>query len=102
VPNVWSQTGNYNTPFDQPFHLVLNVAVGGSSGFFPWVIIFLLLEFKLRITSNSKGNKPWIDGSSTAMRDFWKANSTWLPTWGANENRGMTVKSVKMWQEGKG
>ena len=50
---------------------------------------------------NGKGNKPWIDGSSTAMRDFWLANGTWLPTWGKDEDRGMTVKSVKMWQQGE-
>lgn len=35
------------------------------------------------------------------MRDFWKANSTWLPTWGEKEERGMVIKSVKMWQQGK-
>jgi hypothetical protein len=50
---------------------------------------------------DAKGNKPWIDGSATAMRDFWRANATWLPTWGQGEDRGMTVKSVKMWQQGK-
>lgn len=33
-PNIWSSTGLYNTPFDQPFHLILNVAVGSSNGFF--------------------------------------------------------------------
>jgi hypothetical protein len=75
----------YNTPFDQPFHLVINVAVGASNGFFP----------------DGVSNKPWIDGSLTSMRDFWKANTTWLPTWGSGEDRGMTVKSVKMWQQGK-
>ena len=30
----WSQTGRYNTPFDQPFYLILNVAVGGTGGYF--------------------------------------------------------------------
>lgn len=34
------------------------------------------------------------------MRDFWKANDTWLPTWGPVKDRGMVVKSVRMWQEG--
>ena len=48
-----------------------------------------------------KGGKPWIDDSATAMWDFWNANATWLPTWGVAEDLGMTVKSVKMWQEGK-
>jgi hypothetical protein len=31
----WSQTGNPATPFDQPFYLILNVAVGGTNGYFP-------------------------------------------------------------------
>jgi hypothetical protein len=63
----------------------MNVAVGASNGFFP----------------DAEGSKPWIDGAKTAMRDFWKANKTWSPTWGPGDERGMTVKSVKMWQEGK-
>jgi hypothetical protein len=31
----WSQTGRLNTPFDQAFYLILNVAVGGTNGYFP-------------------------------------------------------------------
>jgi beta-glucanase (GH16 family) len=31
----WSQTGKANTPFDQSFYLILNVAVGGTNGYFP-------------------------------------------------------------------
>lgn len=31
----WSNTGNANTPFDQDFFLILNVAVGGTNGWFP-------------------------------------------------------------------
>jgi len=81
----WSQTGRYNTPFDQDFYLILNVAVGGTGGYF----------------ADSVGGKPWVDwGSATAARDFWSANATWLPTWGVGEDRGMTVKSVKMWEQG--
>lgn len=29
------------------------------------------------------------------------AKDKWLPTWGKGNDRGMTVKSVKMWQAGK-
>ncbi|KAL4888329.1 concanavalin A-like lectin/glucanase domain-containing protein [Aspergillus ambiguus] len=80
----WSHTGRDNTPFDQSFYLILSVAVGSTNGYFP----------------DKVGNKPWMDSSETPMRDFWFANSTWLPTWGDSENSGMTVKSVKMWQQG--
>ena len=34
-------------PFDQPFYLIMNVAVGGTNGWFP----------------DGVGNKPWLDGS---------------------------------------
>jgi len=81
----WSQTGRYNTPFDQNFYLILNVAVGSTRGYF----------------GDSIGGKPWVDEQpSSAAFDFWKANSTWLKTWGAGDKRGMTVQSVKMWQQG--
>jgi hypothetical protein len=33
--NPWSQTGRDNTPFDQDFYLILNVAVGSTNGWFP-------------------------------------------------------------------
>jgi len=32
--DAWTQTGMRNTPFDQKFYLILNVAVGGTNGFF--------------------------------------------------------------------
>ncbi|KAL6249274.1 hypothetical protein RBB50_004337 [Rhinocladiella similis] len=76
----WSQTGNPATPFDEPFFLILNVAVGGTNGWF----------------QDGKGGKPWVDQSPTAKRDFWEAKDQWYPTW-ANNNE-MQIKSVKMWQ----
>lgn len=33
----WGSTGRANTPFDQEFFLILNVAVGGTNGWFPYV-----------------------------------------------------------------
>jgi hypothetical protein len=80
----WSQTGRANTPFDQPFYLILNVAVGATNGFFP----------------DGVANKPWGDASITAPREFWEATNQWYPTWGVGDKKGMTVKSVKMWTEG--
>ncbi|KAF5021881.1 hypothetical protein F66182_6072 [Fusarium sp. NRRL 66182] len=90
----WGSTGRANTPFDQSFYLILNVAVGGTNGWFP---LAWLTQFHI---SDAVGGKPWADSSETPMRDFWKANETWLPSWGPVEQRGMVVKSVKMWQEG--
>lgn len=77
----WSQTGRDSTPFDQDFYLILNVAVGGTNGWF----------------QDGVQGKPWIDASSSAKYDFWKAQDQWYPTW--QKNGQMIVKSVKMWQQ---
>jgi len=76
----WSQTGNPSTPFDQNFYLVLNVAVGGTNGWF----------------QDGEAGKPWVDASPTAKLDFWKARDRWLPTW---TDPTMQVKSVKILQQ---
>jgi hypothetical protein len=56
--NPWGQTTNKATPFDQPFYLILNVAVGGTNGWF----------------EDGKANKPWVDASGYRARfDFWNA-----------------------------
>jgi hypothetical protein len=103
----WAVSDRRNTPFDQEFYLILNVAVGGTNGYWP----------------DTVGNKPWADGqfakrsfacetltdifilrlagSDTAQLEFWKAKSQWLPTWGKGAARGMTVKQVKMFKQGK-
>jgi hypothetical protein len=76
----WSQTGNPATPFDEPFYLILNVAVGGTNGWF----------------QDGKAGKPWVDASPTARKDFWDAKEQWYTTW--QDNSEMQVKSVRMWQ----
>ena len=80
VGDVWSQTGRTNTPFDTPFYLILNVAVGGINGWF----------------EDNQGGKPWLDGSPNAKLDFWKAQDQWLPTWTQPQ---MEVQKVVMWQQ---
>lgn len=75
VTNPWAVSGNSSAPFDQgawnqrclscgfsnssfiAFHLIIDLAAGGTSGWFP----------------DSKGNKPWFDGStgtSILISDF--------------------------------
>jgi len=73
--NPW-QYGDFAAPFDKEMYFVLNVAVGGTNGYFPddWV--------------NANGPKPWNNLSPTAIRDFWAARDTWLPTWHLDENNG--------------
>ncbi|KAJ7489448.1 glycoside hydrolase family 16 protein [Mycena latifolia] len=73
-----------NAPFDKPFYLIIDLAVGGTSGWFP----------------DKVGNKPWLDGSLTAMYDFWQAKDTWFATWPTSDaDRAFRIDSVKMWKK---
>lgn len=61
----------------------------------------LLGTMKANVGDSDKvGNKPWGDASLTAPAEFWNASSQWGSTWGPPEDRGMTVKSVKMYSQG--
>lgn len=77
----WSQTGRPSTPFDQDFYLILNVAVGGTNGWF----------------EDGVQGKPWVDASRTAKKDFWDAREQWYPRW--EKGGEMQIRSVKMWQQ---
>lgn len=51
--------------------------------------------------SDGVAEKPWVDASTyMAPGSFYEQVNKWYPTWGEGNDRGMTVKSVKMWQEG--
>ncbi|KAI1328657.1 concanavalin A-like lectin/glucanase domain-containing protein [Xylariaceae sp. FL0255] len=80
ISDPWSQTGRDNTPFDQEFYLILNVAVGGTNGWF----------------EDGQSGKPWLDASPNAPKDFWNAQSEWYPTW---KSPAMEVSKVSMWQQ---
>lgn len=69
-----------SAPFDQQFYLILNVAVGGTAGFFPdsW---------------HYNSRKPWRDSSSTENQDFWNARGEWLPSWNG-DNVAMIIDYV--------
>ncbi|KAF9231780.1 glycoside hydrolase family 16 protein [Melanogaster broomeanus] len=82
LENPWIN-GTNASPFDQPFYLILNLAVGGTNGWFP----------------DNAGGKPWLDGSNIAMRNFAESQDTWYPTWGSDgESESFIIDYVKMWQ----
>ena len=54
LENPWNQTGQGNTPFDQNFYLILNVAVGSGNGWF----------------LDRVGSKPWIDSDNMTLEFF--------------------------------
>jgi beta-glucanase (GH16 family) len=56
LANPWAISGEKNTPFDQEFFLILNVAVGSRNGWFP----------------DGVGSKPWADAAPAAAADFYK------------------------------
>ncbi|SJX61510.1 related to beta-1,3-glucan binding protein [Sporisorium reilianum f. sp. reilianum] len=87
LSNPWSgvQGKHANAaPFDQEFFLILNVAVGGTNGYF----------------KDGLGDKPWSNDAKNARGQFWEARNKWLPTWPKDpKQRGMEIEYVKMWQK---
>lgn len=78
--NPWPQNSTA-APFDQEFFLILNVAVGGTNGYF------------------DQPDMPWSNNADNARRDFWNARETWYPTWPTDlSKRGMVVDYVKIYQ----
>ncbi|XP_013408261.1 beta-1,3-glucan-binding protein [Lingula anatina] len=88
IDNPWGTNAPNRrmSPFDQEFHLIMNVAVGGTNGFFSdgW--------------TNGVSPKPWRNTSPTATRDFWQAKDAWYPTW-VGEEAAMQVNYVRVWKE---
>ena len=76
--NSW-ESGGTNAPFDREFFLILNLAVGGTGGYFP----------------DGLGGKPWSDGDQHAVNSFWDAKAQWSHTW----TQPMAVDWVKVWSE---
>ncbi|ERL93924.1 beta-1,3-glucan-binding protein-like [Dendroctonus ponderosae] len=68
-PNPWS-AGTKMAPFDQQFHIIINLAVG-ATGYFP-------------DEAQNIGGKPWKNHSLHPMTDFWKGRNQWEPTWNLN------------------
>ena len=73
--NPWASPNNYSehmAPFDAPFYLIMNVAVGGTNGFFN--------PDTCRLSDGSP--LPWTDAPDELPQDaLMKAAYQWLPTW---------------------
>lgn len=55
LDDPWRRANVPNAPFNKPFFLILNVAVGGTNNYFP----------------DGVGGKPWVDDGNAAW-DFYK------------------------------
>ena len=74
--NPWSGRGN-NAPFDRRYYLIINLACGGTSGYF----------------SDGVANKPWSNNDPHSVNSFFNNKATWYPTW----TTPMPVDSVAVW-----
>ncbi|CAG9560383.1 unnamed protein product [Danaus chrysippus] len=87
VLNPW-RYGSKMAPFDQKFYIIINLAVGGTNGFFPDNVF-------------NPTPKPWSNNSPRAATDFWNGRNSWLPTWMLNQNEGhsasLQVDYVRVW-----
>ncbi|KAK3879550.1 hypothetical protein Pcinc_015887 [Petrolisthes cinctipes] len=87
--NPWVE-GEKMAPFDQKFYFILNLAVGGTNGFFPD-----------EIPANPP--KPWSNTSPQAFLDFWNGRDSWLPSWEQGEGRisegaALQIDYIKVWK----
>ena len=79
LDNPWIK-GDQNAPFDQEFYLIINLAVGGTNGYFP----------------DNLGNKTWSNSSPHAVNEFWDGRDDWQPTWNGT-GAALKIDSVKVW-----
>ncbi|KAL3274997.1 hypothetical protein HHI36_019770 [Cryptolaemus montrouzieri] len=83
--NPWGG-GSKMAPFDQNFYLIVNLAIGGTNGYFP-------------DESTNPNGKPWKNWSKQASRDFWNGNWQWRHTWNERDDsqRALKVDYIKIW-----
>lgn len=83
LDNPWRFETDYSAPFNKKFYLIMNVAVGGTNGYFP----------------DGECSKPWSDTSSTSGNDFWNAKDSWYPSWNypTSNDAALKIDSVKVW-----
>jgi len=60
LQNPWVGEDN-SAPFNREFHLILNMAVGGTNAYFP----------------DGVGGKPWTDADPHSVNAFWNARGAW-------------------------
>jgi len=80
INNPWVG-GGINAPFYQQFYIIMNVACGGTNGYFP----------------DGMGGKPWSDTDPHAINSFWNAVNQWYPTW-VGENAALQVDYVRVYE----
>lgn len=90
--NPWAGSSNL-APFDQNFHFLVNVAVGGTGGFIP--------DGAVNRGGNPQFQKPWNngDGYENSMQKFYNARGNWQWTWDSEgDNNAMQIDYIRVYQ----
>jgi len=86
IQNPW-RFGSKMAPFDQEYYFIINLAVGGTNGFFPDQAV-----------NEGGAPKPWTSTSGNALGDFWNGRGGWYPTWqAAGEDAALQVDYIRAW-----
>jgi len=94
--NPWTEgltCDHFMAPFDQDFHFIFNVAVGGTNYFIP--------DDCVNWDGEAGREKPWRNGVSQqqGMWEFYNARSSWEDTWTREgDNLAMQVDWVRVYQ----
>jgi hypothetical protein len=90
--NPWAGGTNL-APFDQNFHFILNVAVGGLNGFIP--------DGCINRGGDPALQKPWSNGDwyVTALQKFYNARGNWKWTWDdEGDNNALQVDYIRVYK----
>lgn len=81
--NPWAHEKDINAPFNQEFFLILNVAAGGTNGYFP----------------DGQCGKTWSDTDPHSVNAFWNSHGSWYTTWDypATNQAAMKIDSIQVW-----
>jgi beta-glucanase (GH16 family) len=79
----WAHEKEINAPFNQDFYLIMNVAAGGTNGYFP----------------DGQCGKPWSDTDPASVNAFWNSHGAWYSTWDypATNQAAMKIDSIQVW-----
>lgn len=88
---------HFMAPFDQDFHFIFNVAVGGTNWFIP--------DNCVNWDGEAGREKPWSNGigQQQGMWEFYNARAGWEDTWAREgDNNAMQVEWVRVYKRAGG
>lgn len=85
IENPWRGSSSKMAPFDDEFYIIINLAVGSTT-------------FFTDSGKNYPSKKPWLNNSTSPLKDFWESRSQWLPTWHLkNSDSHLQVDYFRVW-----